>query len=166
MGGRLIAGFLCACMLVVATPWWVCRLVAARLCPLGMLLVATPSAMCTAYLWLLPCDWWVCSWLLVCSQCVWRKNFESSICHAKCWWKFIVIITISDRSFFERVLNRRFPEKINAKSLFSILVIVIQCGSMWKKRWKNHSFLPPLVRKITNLHRNRKNRKTKNIAPF
>jgi len=97
---------------------------------------------------------------------VWRKNFESSICHAKCWWKFVVIITISDRSFFERVLNRRFPEKIDAKSLFSILVIVIWCQSMQKKRWQNHSLLPPLVRKITNLHRNRKNRKTKNMAPF
>ena len=95
-----------------------------------------------------------------------HKFFELSICHAKYWWKFMVTITMSDRFIFERVLNGRFPEKINAKSLFSILVIVIQCGSMWKKRWKNHSFLPPLVRKITNLHRNRKNRKTKNIAPF
>ena len=65
----------------------------------------------------------------------------------------MVTITMSDRFIFERVLNGRFPEKINAKSLFSILVIVIQCGSMWKKRWKNHSFLPPLVRKIANLHR-------------
>ena len=39
----------------------------------------------------------------------------------------MVTITISDRFIFERVLNGRFPEKINAKSLFSILVIVIEC---------------------------------------
>ena len=86
-----------------------------------------------------------------------RKKFESSICHAKCWWKLVVIITISDRSFLE---------KINAKSLFSILVIVTWCGSMRKKRWKNHPLLPSLVLKITYLHRSRKNRKTKNMTPF
>ena len=48
----------------------------------------------------------------------------------------MITITMSDRFIFERVLNGRFPEKINAKSLFSILVIVILCGSVQKKTMK------------------------------
>ncbi len=35
------------------------------------------------------------------------------------------MVTISDRFIFEMALNGRFPEKINAKSPFSVLVIVI-----------------------------------------
>ena len=51
----------------------------------------------------------------------------------------MVTIIISDRFFFERVLNGRFPEKINAKALFSVLVIVInECR---KNDEKNHFFI-------------------------
>jgi hypothetical protein len=34
---------------------------------------------------------------------------------------------VFDRFIFERVLNGHFPEKIDAKSLYSILIIVIEC---------------------------------------
>ena len=56
----------------------------------------------------------------------------------------MITITMSDRFIFERVLNGRFPEKINAKSLFSILVIVILCGSMLKNDEKITPFCHPL----------------------
>ena len=39
----------------------------------------------------------------------------------------MVIITISEWFTYERVLIRCFPEKMNAKSPFSVLVIVIEC---------------------------------------
>ena len=72
---------------------------------------------------------------------IWHKNFESSICYAKCRWKFMVTITISDDFTFER-------DSFLKKSLFSILVIVTKCGSIRKKMMeKIISSLPPLVRK-------------------
>ena len=46
----------------------------------------------------------------------------------------MVSIPITGRFIFERVLNGRFPEKINAKSLVSNLVIVIRYGSKQKKK--------------------------------
>ena len=45
----------------------------------------------------------------------------------------MVTITISDRFIYERVLKRRFSEKMNAKSVFPVLDIVIWCGWMQKK---------------------------------
>ena len=38
----------------------------------------------------------------------------------------MITITISEWFIYERVLIRCFPEKINAKSPFSVLVIVIE----------------------------------------
>ena len=64
----------------------------------------------------------------------------------------MVTITIS-----ERVLIRCFPEKMNAESAFSVLVIVIECVSMQKNDEKTTSSSLPLAREITNLHRNCKN---------
>ena len=44
---------------------------------------------------------------------------------------------IRSRSIFERVLNGRFSKKkIDEKSLFSVLVIEIWCGTMQKKKLK------------------------------
>ena len=68
----------------------------------------------------------------------------------------MVTITISDSFIFERVLNGRFPEKTNAKSK----------KKMMKNDEKTTSSSLPLGLKITNLHRNCKNRKTKNMAPY
>ena len=39
----------------------------------------------------------------------------------------MVTITIYELFIYERVLIRCFPEKMNAKSPFSVLVIVIEC---------------------------------------
>ena len=75
----------------------------------------------------------------------------------------MVPTTISEWFTYERVLIRCFPEKKNAKSPFSVLVIVIECVQMQKNDEKITFSLPPLVRKNANLHRNHKNRKTKFI---
>ena len=40
----------------------------------------------------------------------------------------MVTINISERFIYERVLIRHFSVKMNAKSLFSVLDIVIGCG--------------------------------------
>ena len=78
----------------------------------------------------------------------------------------MVTITIYELFIYERVLIRCFPEKTNAKSAFSVLAIVIECVSMQKNGEKTMPSSVPLAREITNLHRNCKNRKTKNMAPF
>ena len=78
----------------------------------------------------------------------------------------MVTDTISEWFTYEIVLIRCFPEKMNAKSPFSVLVIVIECVSMQKNDEKIIPSSVPLAREITNLHRNCKNRKDKNIASF
>ena len=78
----------------------------------------------------------------------------------------MVTITIYELFIYERVLIRCFPEKMNAKSAFSVLAIVIECVSMQKNDEKTIPSSVPLAREITNLHRNCKNRKNKNIASF
>ena len=78
----------------------------------------------------------------------------------------MVTITISEWFTYERVLIKCFPEKMNAKSPFSVLVIVIECVQMQKNDEKTMSSSLPFGRKITNLHKNCKNRKTKNMDPF
>ena len=69
----------------------------------------------------------------------------------------MVTITISEWFTYERALIRCFPEKMNAKSPFSVLVIVIECVSMQKNGEKTMPSSVPLAREITNLHRNCKN---------
>ena len=50
-----------------------------------------------------------------------------SISHAKWQRKFMVSTTISEWFTYERILIGRFIEKMNAKSLFLVSVIVIEC---------------------------------------
>ena len=69
----------------------------------------------------------------------------------------MVTIAISEWFTHERVLTRCFLEKMNAKSPFSVLVIVIECVYMQKNDEKTMSSSLPLAREITNLHRNCKN---------
>ena len=66
----------------------------------------------------------------------------------------MVPTTISEWFTYERVLTRCFPEKMNAKSPFSVLVIVIECVQMQKNDEQSMSSSLPLAREITNLHRN------------
>ena len=58
---------------------------------------------------------------------LWHWEFKMSISHAKWRWKSMVTTIISEWFAYERVLIRCFPEKMNAKSPFSVLVIVIEC---------------------------------------
>ena len=53
----------------------------------------------------------------------------------------MVTITISEWFTYDTVVIRCFPEKMNAKSTFSVLVIVIACVSMQKNDEKNHVFI-------------------------
>ncbi len=78
----------------------------------------------------------------------------------------MVTITISEWFIHVKVSIMSFPKKINAKSLFSLG----HSNKVWidaeKTMKKTTSSLPPLKRKIANLHRTCKNNKTKDMAPF
>ena len=64
------------------------------------------------------------------------------------------------------LLIKPFPEKMNTKSLLSVLVIVLVIVIIQKNDEKTPSSLLPSVGKIANLYRKRKNKKIKNIASF
>ena len=72
----------------------------------------------------------------------------------------------SEQSTIIRLLIRLFPEKINTKSLLSVMVIVLVIVIIQKNDEKTTSSLLPFVGKIENLYRKCKNQKTKNMAPF
>ena len=62
----------------------------------------------------------------------------------------------SEQFIIIRLLIRSFPEKMNTKSLLSVLVIVLVIVIIQKKDEKTTSSLLPFARKIANLYRERK----------
>ena len=82
--------------------------------------------------------------LLMASWTDGRKYYSARqpyIWAAKTWWNLIVSYVNSEPFTIVRVLIRPFPEKMNTKSLFSVLVIVLVIVITQKKWWKNHIFI-------------------------